>query len=48
MKFHRTSLTKNYKILDETFVQTISSLYIYTYILIGFDRISNETNMEIA
>lgn len=34
MKFHRTSLTKNYKILDETFVQTISSLYIYIYIYI--------------
>lgn len=50
MKFHRTSLTKKYKILfDETVgTNTIPSLFIYIY----FDRIrcriSDESNMEIA
>lgn len=37
MKFHRTSLTKKYKILFDETVGTNDSFFIYIYILIGFD-----------
>lgn len=47
MKFHRTSLTKKYKILDKT-VRTNDSFFIYIYILIGFDVELATSNMEIA